>query len=344
MLSFHFSLCGRAQPSRRSLFILFGAVLATGCGGPISPQTLGPILVCPVNLTVPSLGGNASPVIYEPPQVVAGEPPLRTKCSPESGASFLLGTSTVTCTTTDAVGRTSSCAFTVTVAVAPHISATSFVAFGNSITEGKIASGDLVKSYPENLRDLLAARYASQTIVVVNAGCGGETTTAGGGSPCTGGVVRLPAVLDTVHPEVLLLEEGINDLLGGNSSAIPPLIDAVRSMIHAANSRGVRVFLGTLLPERAGGSRAGALAVIPEANAQIRLLAQGEHVTLVDLYDGFGGSPDPYIDVDGLHPNESGYQKIAQLFFNAIQSNLEVPHGAAPPIELVRVEPITRFR
>jgi len=31
-----------------------------------------------------------------------------------------------------------------------------------------------------------------------------------------------------------------------------------------------------------------------------------------------------YIGVDGLHPNEAGYAKIADLFFQAIQANLEV--------------------
>jgi lysophospholipase L1-like esterase len=340
MLSWRFSLCGRAHLPRRSLLILFGAFVAAGCGGPTNPQTLGPILVCPANLTVHSLDGNASPVIYEAPQVVAGEPPLRTKCSPESGAVFLVGASTVTCTTTDAVGRTSSCAFTVTVDVPPRISATSFVAFGNSVTEGKLASGTLAKSYPENLRELLTARYASQTIVVVNAGCGGESTVAGG--LCTGGVVRLPAVLDTIHPEVLLLEEGINDLSGGSASAIQPMIDALRTMVRDAKGRGIAVFLETLPPEREGGSRAGAFPAIPEANHQIRLLALSEHVTLVDLYEGFGGNPDPYIDTDGLHPTELGYQKIAQLVFDVIRMSLELKPGVASAMELVRNMPPAR--
>lgn len=148
---------------------------------------------------------------------------------------------------------------------------------------------------------------------------------------------------------MLLLEEGINDLSGGNSSAIPPLIEALRSMIQEAHVRDVRVFLGTLLPERAGGSKAGALLVIPEANNQIRQLALSEQVTLVDLYEGFGGNPDPYIDTDGLHPNEQGYQKIAQLFFDAIQVTLEVPQGPGSAMELVRNmpsqnPPFTRFR
>jgi lysophospholipase L1-like esterase len=31
-----------------------------------------------------------------------------------------------------------------------------------------------------------------------------------------------------------------------------------------------------------------------------------------------------YIGVDGLHPNEAGYARIAELFFDAIQRELEV--------------------
>ena len=31
-----------------------------------------------------------------------------------------------------------------------------------------------------------------------------------------------------------------------------------------------------------------------------------------------------YIGVDGLHPNEQGYARIADLFFQAIQGALEV--------------------
>lgn len=203
------------------------------------------------------------------------------------------------------------------------------MAFGNSITEGKAASGALTKSYAERLRDLLASRYVSQSMEVVNAGCGGELTT-GGTPPCTGGVVRLPAVLNTVHPQVLLLEEGTNDLSRGDPTKITPMINALRDMVREAKSRGIPVFLGTLLPEREGGRNAGALPLLVEANGRIRQLAQAEGATLVDLYDGFGGGPDPYIDVDGLHPTEEGYQRMAQLFFDAIRATLETAAAVGP--------------
>src|SRR3954470_20537274 len=111
MLSFG-RLCGRALRPRRNLFILLGAFVAAGCG-PTAPQSLGPILVCPAPLSIASANGSPTPVIYEAPQVIAGEPPLRTKCSPESGSAFPLGSSVVTCGTTDAAGRVDSCTFTV---------------------------------------------------------------------------------------------------------------------------------------------------------------------------------------------------------------------------------------
>ena len=48
------------------------------------------------------------------------------------------------------------------------------------------------------------------------------------------------------------------------------------------------------------------------------------------MFDGFGGSPDPYIDVDGLHPNQLGYEKMAHVFFDAIRTTLENPMTAGP--------------
>ncbi len=59
----------------------------------------------------------------------------------------------------------------------------------------------------------------------------------------------------------------------------------------------------------------------------------------MDLYAGFDGSPDPYIGADGLHPNDLGYQRIAQLFFDVIRTSLELPAGVASSMELVRYMP-----
>jgi lysophospholipase L1-like esterase len=329
-----FRLQVRLRFRRRGLLVLIATFIATGCGdGLVQPSTLGPILVCPMPVTVASPDGGGVAVVYEFPQVIAGEPPLRTSCSPASGTIFPFGTTPVTCTTRDSVGRTANpCSFTVTVAAAPRLSATSFMAFGNSITEGKNGTSQIVANpYPAVLRSLLAARYVAQTITVVNRGVGGEWATDGSD--------RVKRDLDAFHPEVLLLEEGINDILGGDPLKVPQVGDALRDMVQKAKARGVRVFLATLLPTRAGSQRGkDAFSLVPLVNVQIRSIAQIEGVTLVDLYAGFGGSADPYIDIDGLHPTEEGYQKMAEIFFAAIRSTLEL-RSTSPLGDVVRSLP-----
>jgi len=43
--------------------------------------------------------------------------------------------------------------------------------------------------------------------------------------------------------------------------------------------------------------------------------------------------------VDGLHPNDAGHRKIAEIFFDVIKATLELPPGAAAAMELVRNMP-----
>ena len=56
----------------------------------------------------------------------------------------------------------------------------------------------------------------------------------------------------------------------------------------------------------------------------MRDVAAREGAVLVELYTTMLPDAQRYIGVDGLHPNEVGYAKIADLFFQAIQSTLEV--------------------
>ena len=44
------------------------------------------------------------------------------------------------------------------------------------------------------------------------------------------------------------------------------------------------------------------------------------------------GTYEGYIGVDGLHPTEVGYAKIAEIFMNAIKNTLEVPPAAPPSL------------
>jgi acyl-CoA thioesterase-1 len=231
------------------------------------------------------------------------------------------GRSTATCVAVDAQQRRDQCSFAIVVEAAPMLPVTKFLAIGDSITEGKLATGEPPQTpYPSGLRNMLAARYSSQSFTVVNAGLGAETS--------SGGASRLRGLLIANSPQVLLIFEGVNDLGGGDSGAIPGLISSLRNMVETGRGQGLTVMLATLLPEVFGAQRAGAAALIVPANDQIRALASSQGVALVDLYPVFRGSESTLLGFDGLHPTEAGYQAIAQTFFDVIRTRLE---GAPVP-------------
>ena len=296
--------------------------------GPTPPPVEGPKVSCPANQSARTTGRSAA-VMFPLPTVSGGVAPVTVTCTPPSGSSFPIGSSTSSCVATDAQQRTDRCSFTVTVEAIPLIGATRYVAFGDSITEGKLSNGDITQTpYPAGLKRELEMRYSSQVFLVFAEGGGGETT--------AGGASRLPGVLNADTPEVLLLLEGVNDLASAGSAGISPMISNLRSMVQQAQSRAIPVFLGTLPPEIPNAQRAGAQPFIVPANDQIRALAGSTGATLVDVYQALIGSLTTFIGPDGLHPTEQGYQMIAKTFFDAVRQRLEVPPnttftGLTPP-------------
>ena len=327
--------------------IAVAALVAAGCGS-TGPTPIGPAIACPAPQTAQSPDGGAVPVHYPLPVVSGGAQPISLACTPPSGSTFNVGSAAVICTARDAKQQTASCSFGVTVAKPAKISATKFVAFGDSITAGTLdppctsasafalgpqigerqilaASINVSTSYPTLLQTLLVAQYPAQSPSVLNEGVGGEHVPEG--------VARLPGVLTTDAPQVLLLEEGINDIDNSNpvgSTAF--VIKGLRTMIQHARSAGVQTFLANLLPERLGTCRGHRAPYIASANDQIRALAASENVVLVDLYAAFGpDAPTTLIGFDGLHPTAAGYELIAQTFFESIRQKLEV---ASVPLKL----------
>jgi len=322
--------------------IVLLALLAIGCGdGPTEPTPpAGPQIVCPASQTVQSLDGNAVTVVFPQPTVTGGAPPVTTACTHQSGWAFEVGTTNVACAARDAQQQVDSCGFRITVEAPPRISATRFLAFGDSITYGSSGScirsfgGDVLDwyredirslwanvvagSYPTVLQNVLQSRYTAQSLVVTNEGAPGERVTD------SDTLVRLAGKLAEHAPEVLLLQEGVNDLHALRSQAIPKIVEGLRAMAREARARGVRVFIGTLLPERAGSCRAFQPGLIAPANDQIRAMVAGEGATLVDLYEAFRGQEGTLLGEDGLHPSAAGYEKIGQTFFGAIRERLEV--------------------
>jgi lysophospholipase L1-like esterase len=268
-----------------------------------------------------SLDGRPVTVSYTTPQATGGQQPVTVTCTPASGTAFPVGSTTVTCDAVDRANRDASCSFFVSV-VRPRLVATRFLAFGDSLTLGVTSAAPTMllanrpDSYPFKLGTLLTARYQTQTPESLNDGVGGEAA-----SPT--GRLRLPGSLDAHRPDVLLLMEGTNDLLGGQSAAQRALT-ALEEMVSLARGRGARVLLATIPPQRAGGvrNRDRVAAMIPGFNDSIRQIASRQGVPVVDVYRALENRLD-LIGVDDLHPTPQGYDLIAATFFDVIKVTLE---------------------
>ena len=281
-------------------------------------------MVCPAAVrTQASQGQTTVTISYPAPVVSGGKAPVTTSCTPVSGASFGVGTTTVSCTASDAATQSAACSIPVTVdpAPVPRLSATSFMAFGDSMTEGKVSLAgvpDLTfpPAYTNKLAAMLQSRYSAQTIVLMNEGNGGNTA--------VGDVDRFDRALDADKPQVVLLMEGANDLHGSGDAAVDPVIHALDTMATHAKARGIQVFLATLPPENPAGSNGAGAGSVPSLNAKIVSLAASRQLLLVDVSAAFRGDLS-LIGADGLHPTDAGYQVMAQTFYDRIVALLELP-------------------
>jgi lysophospholipase L1-like esterase len=274
-------------------------------------------------------------VSFDAPPVTGGQGSVTVTCSPQSGETFPIGTTEVTCKATDTINQTGECKFNVTVSKLAQLSKTRYLAFGDSITAGEVTfpvgstsfqSAGLINkqviipgvAYPAVLERTLVGRYAAQaaSIVVVNAGSGGEKTINARN--------RFFQALSANQPEVVLLMHGHNDIPGGLDGAASGAASELRIMASEARNRGMRVFIATLAPPRPNGNRTIEQIFIDDYNNRMRALAAGEGAVLVDVYSALLPEVTRYIGVDGLHPTEFGYAKIADTFFQAIQANFEV--------------------
>jgi lysophospholipase L1-like esterase len=309
--------------------VLCAGAIAACSSSPSGPTAAALSLQCPAPQTVASPSGLPIPVTFAQPTTTGGTAPITTTCTPASGVSYPIGTTSVTCTALDANRQTATCGLLVTVTAPPRLSVTRYIAFGDSITEGlpRTISPALLDpapagSYPLVLQSLLRARYTAQSIAVLDEGVGGEVV--------ADGLKRLPGVLTSDAGGALLLMEGANDLNQSGIAAPDLIVSGLRDMIKLARARSMRVLVGTLLPERAGGKASHPELVAP-TNDRIGLMATTEDAVLVDLFAAFGGVPDPtLISSDGLHPTAAGNERIAQAFFAAIRARLEAPATLVP--------------
>ena len=298
------------------------AVTSLHCGGgpsappPVPIPTL--LITCPTAAPAQSMDNQPVAVSFPLPVASGGASPVTTGCSPASGNTFPVGQTAVTCNATDAKGTVAMCTFTVTVHPPPRMTATRFVAFGDSLTFGvdspPLRTAGPSFAYPEQLRQRLAARYREQFFTVENEGLPGEYAQEAVG--------RLINVIRSRRPEVVLLMEGSNDLLQFEAG-MERAITALRAMVAFARSENVKVALATIPPQRPGGPRMRpAATLVATFNDRVRALAVSENVPLIDVYGGMKDNLS-LIGEDDLHPTIQGFSVMADIFDAGVRQHFE---------------------
>lgn len=156
------------------------------------------------------------------------------------------------------------------------------VAFGDSLTFGTGAAES--ESYPVVLAELIKRN-------VVRAGVPGEVTGQG--------LQRLPSVLETHKPKIVLLCLGGNDMLRKIDDKA--IVANLRAMVQLIRRHGAAVvLLGVPKPALFGG----AAKFYAELAKELAVPYESEVVNSV--------LRDPRLKSDPIHPNALGYRKIAE--------------------------------
>lgn len=221
----------------------------------------------------------------------------------------------------DFSSSTQTWSFLAGIAVRAPKRARSVVAFGDSITSGSHSTVDAGHRYPDYLAARLQATACTRNLSVLNAGLTSNRLVAPGGTGPTG-LDRFAAdALGQPGVGAVIVLEGINDVAAGASAT--QITTALQQLVARAHARHVKVLLGTLTPagdpaapHDATFSSPAAVQTRDAVNAWIRQSHVADGIVDFDAAVHSSGDGDelaPQLDSgDHLHPNDAGYQAMAQ--------------------------------
>lgn len=194
------------------------------------------------------------------------------------------------------------------------------VTLGDSITDGYASTVDANARWPDILANRFFRDMKRRDLTVINAGISGNRVLNDGVGPYA--LSRLDRdVFDQPGAAFVVLLEGINDIgfseLGYQTVSANDIIQGYREIISRAHSNCLKVIGATVTPFRgadyfteAGEQKRKAL------NAYIR--DSGEFDAVIDFEAAVQDPNQPermlpaYDSGDHLHPNDSGYEAMAQ--------------------------------
>lgn len=171
------------------------------------------------------------------------------------------------------------------------------LAFGDSLTYGTGATQG--NSYPEQLAELLQVK-------VIRSGVPGEISETG--------LQRLKKTLDEHAADILILCHGGNDIL--QKRDLKQTKNNLTAMIELAQSKGLRVIL-VGVPKWSGILGVDTAKFYDEIADEMQVEYESNIVaTIVN---------NPNLKSDTVHPNDAGYQKMAEAIKTVITNWLFYP-------------------
>jgi lysophospholipase L1-like esterase len=138
----------------------------------------------------------------------------------------------------------------------------------------------------------------------------------------------------TYQPHVALIHLGTNDIFQGNSNA--STISELEQIIGVlrANNPNVAILLAQIIPYQGNGSE------LTDLNQRIAALAARQNrvespIILVNQRAGFDAATDTY---DGVHPNATGEQKMANRWYETVERLFQ---GNGDPVKRNQIDALT---
>jgi lysophospholipase L1-like esterase len=198
--------------------------------------------------------------------------------------------------------------------------------FGDSITFGVGSDAQGGGGYRVDL--FSRAVMAAKKLTFVGTQMNGPTTVAGMPFPqhhagYSGYTIAQITATNLFNPEVataphiVLLHIGTNDMLRSDGSTAPQRLATLLDDLITALP-GSLIVVAKIIPLNSGMTQVTAYnsAIMPLVQQRIDA---GKHVVLVDQNTGFASTD---LGSDGVHPNVTGYQKMAGVWYAAISALL----------------------
>jgi lysophospholipase L1-like esterase len=198
-----------------------------------------------------------------------------------------------------------------------------YLGYGDSITYGDGSSDK--QGYVLKLQSLLGGHL-------------GRAEVKAWGRPGTNsaeGATRTKVTMGWYNPAYLLILYGTNDWQNQTCQSQGPAacftIDSLRSIIEDAKDYQTLPVLATIIPGNPARVPAGRNAWFDDMNVRIKALAREQNVTLADLNADFKAAGNlSALYADDVHPNDAGYQVMAQGWFKAITRSRSAAASSSP--------------